>query len=95
MNIPFNPDSIKTEGDIRAFFVWLVNDQYLNFHPDTPFEGYVYYGTNDRVYSDEVAAILNAVMDKCFEIKDDVYEIGLEVIKEHVYPEMGIDYSKN
>lgn len=95
MNIPFSSDNIKTEADIKAFFVWLVADQYLNFHPDTPFEDYVYYDTNDRVYSDESAASLNAIMDRCFEIKEDVYEIGLEVFKEYVYPEMGVDYVQN
>ncbi|MCK6628922.1 MAG: hypothetical protein L6R45_27550 [Anaerolineae bacterium] len=92
MNIPFSSDSVKTEADIKAFFVWLVTDQYLNFHPDTPFEDYVYYGTNDHVYSNETAALLNAIMDRCFEIKEDIYEIGLEVFKEYVYPEMGTYY---
>ncbi|MFN8456351.1 MAG: hypothetical protein U0401_17065 [Anaerolineae bacterium] len=92
MNFPFSPPNIKTELDVQSFFKWLVNDQYLNFHPDTPFEDYVYYGTDNRVYSNEAAVSLNAVMDKCFEIKEDVYEIGLEVIKEHVFPKMGADY---
>ncbi len=94
MNVPFGLTNIKTETDIKAFFVWLVKDQHLNFHCDTPFEDYVYYGTDDRVYSNEEATLLNAMMRKCFEIKADVYTIGLEVIKEHVFPEMGADYDE-
>ncbi len=70
MNIPFSPESIKTESDIKDFFVWLVDNQNLNFHCDTPFEDYVYCNTDDRVYTDAEAALLNAVMDKCFEIKE-------------------------
>lgn len=94
MDIPFTPINIKTEADIKAFFIWLVDDQYLNFHPDTPFENYVDYDTGKRVYSDEAAVLLNALMDRCFEIKEDVYEIGLEVFKEYMYPEMKTDYDQ-
>ncbi|MCP4373461.1 MAG: hypothetical protein GY797_35970 [Deltaproteobacteria bacterium] len=80
MTIPFNLESIKTEADIKVFFIWLVNDQYLNFHPDTPFEDYVYYDTDDQVYTDEETALLNDMMDRCFEIKEDVYEIGIKAL---------------
>ncbi len=94
MNIPFSPENIKTEADIKTYFIWLVDDQFLNFHCDTPFEDYVYHSTNDRVYTDEEAALLNAAMDRCFEIKEDVYEIGMAVIKEYVFPEIGADYDE-
>lgn len=94
MDVLFNLSNIKTESEIKAFFIWLVNDQHLNFHCDTPFEGYVYYGTDDRVYSDEEATLLNAMMRRCFEIKEDVYMIGFEVIKELMFPEMGVDYDE-
>ncbi len=92
MNIPFNPESIKTEADIKAFFIWLVNDQFLNFHCDTPFEDYINIETKMPVYTDGEANQLNAIMDKCFEIKEDVYLIGLEVFKEYVFPEIEADY---
>ena len=93
MNIPFSPETIKTELDIKDFFVWLVNDQFLSFHCDTPFEDYVNYHSGERIYTDEEASKLDILMDRCFELHEDVYQIGMEVIKEHVFPEMGIEYS--
>lgn len=53
MDIPFTPASIHTEADIKAFFVWLVEDQDLNFHCDTPFEDYINIKTRKRTYTDE------------------------------------------
>jgi hypothetical protein len=83
VNIPFVPENIQTEADIKTFFVWLVSDQHLNFHPDTSFENYVDYETDERIYTDEEARQLNTLMDKCFEIKKDVHEIGIKVFKEY------------
>jgi Holliday junction resolvasome RuvABC ATP-dependent DNA helicase subunit len=93
MNIPFSPSNIKTGSDVKAFFVWLVMDQNLNFNPDTPFEDYVRFETGEPIYTAEEATQLKEIMDRCFEI-NDVYEIGFGVIKELVFPEMGVDYDE-
>lgn len=79
-----NPTQVNTVTDIENWFTHLIDTEKLNFHPDTPFEDYILYGTNEQVYSEEQATELNDRMQRCFEVAEnagtDVYEIGIPIL---------------
>lgn len=83
---------VNTVNDVETFFRWLIEDQNLSLHPDTPFNDYVFNGDgpsdNRRVYSDEQAKQLDEVMEACFEFCDkkdiDIYMIGLEFLHKYM-----------
>jgi len=75
--------SIKTRRDVSKFFRWLLDDQRLNFHPDTPFEGYVRYTTGSPVYTEAEADVLNKLMRQAFEVADDVYASAIREFEKY------------
>lgn len=71
------PEDLHDVDDVRRFFKWLLENQSLNFHPDTDFNNYVGAGGR-RIYTPDQAAHLNRLMRKAFEICPNVYETGVE-----------------
>jgi hypothetical protein len=45
-------EKLKTEKDVRKFFLYLLNVKGLNFHPDTPFDDYIHINTNITITID-------------------------------------------
>lgn len=78
-------DSMRSGSakDVVKFFVWLMFDEGVNFHPDDDFKDYVNYSTGKRSYSDKEADYLNLTMSRCFRIckKEDldVYQLAIYV----------------
>ena len=76
------PNVIRSEDSIRAFFTYLVQEENLNFHPDTPFSDYINYEDKSPTFTPEECAIRDRLMNQCFAVAGDrVYDIGLEVLK--------------
>lgn len=75
--------TVRTSDDVRAFIQWVVNDQHVSFHPDTPFADYALNATGESIYSDDQAFILDAHLDSCFDVcralDVDIYEIGYDI----------------
>ena len=75
---------ITIQQEVKGFFRLLWKDLQLNFHPDDPFELFIDTATNDRVFDDEAATILNTRMDECFEVCEkadvDIYEISFREV---------------
>lgn len=71
--------NITTIEDVKLFAFQLVNEESLNFHPDSDFSEYINFETNTSVYSPEESKILNVLMNKCFEVceqyNEDIYEL--------------------
>jgi hypothetical protein len=78
-------EKLKTEKDVRKFFLYLLNVKGLNFHPDTPFDDYIHINTKGQnpFFTQEEASRLDLMMEKAFLICEydglDIYEIALDV----------------
>lgn len=81
---------INSIEDVELFASQLVNDESLSFHPDDDFSNYVNLETKERLYSDEEAASLNQLMEKCFVIcqqnDTDIYEL----MEKPLYARLGL-----
>ena len=62
--------SIDTLQDVKSFVHILMEDEKLNFHPDTPFEDYVLIGKGLPFYSSKEAEVRNGLLDQAFELGD-------------------------
>jgi hypothetical protein len=75
-------NSIHTLSDIETFFIYLIQEESLNFHPDENFKNYINIHTLLASYTTEEAEIRNELLDTCFEICEkegaDIYAIGLQ-----------------
>jgi len=73
---------INTTGDVRTFFEELARVGW-GFHPDTAMGEYVDRASGDGVFSDGDAAVLDAAMERafdvCFAAGADIYLIAVEV----------------
>lgn len=73
---------INTLKDIETFVNLLVNEEKLNFHPDTPFEDYVYIKSGKLVYSSQEAQHRNRLLNQAFELGNklgvDTHELMCE-----------------
>lgn len=85
MNIPFK--IIVSTDDVKRFFMYLMEDLRVVYHPDFQFEDYIEKETNAPVFTVEECKILNRLMDDCFEICEiwdaDIYSISLEADEEY------------
>ncbi len=54
--------SINTLEDVNTFVHILMEEENLNFHPDTPFEDYIFLSNGQLVYSKEQAAVRNGLI---------------------------------
>jgi len=84
MTIPF--ETIDNIEDVKKFFMFLMEDLHLIFHPDFRFDGYI---EKDKtpVFSASDCTLLNSLMDECFKVCEtgdvEIYSIGLEVQAEY------------
>lgn len=84
---------IETIGDVMKFFVSLLSDHSLSFHPDTPFGDYI---TSDGkpCFTPAEVIELQSAMDKAIEVCEadeniDIYEIGMLML---MINELGAEY---
>ena len=74
---------IETTFDVAKFFIWLVFDKRLAFHPDDDFHEYVSYINHGRTFSDKESDYYNDIMAQCFEVCEksgcEIYEIANNV----------------
>lgn len=83
----YNDDSrIATVDDVKEFFIHLVNDRMVNFHPDDRFEDYVSREDRNKIFTQKECAVYNHLMDESFEVCEkngaDIYAIGLELMQD-------------
>lgn len=79
---------INTPEDVKRFFTALITGG-INFHPDTPFEDYT-TKSGERSFTDEETAVLNAAMQKSFNVPGvDPYETGLKIFRSEIDPTIG------
>jgi hypothetical protein len=73
---------INTIEDVKLFAYQLVNEEDLNFHPDTDFSDYINTETGKPLYSIEEIQNLNRLMENCFDICEqngaDIYDLMSE-----------------
>lgn len=78
-----NITAINTLEDVKNFVHILMEEENLNFHPDTPFEDYIYYETRRPCYSEAEATLRNRLLNECFELGNrlgvDTHELMCEV----------------
>ena len=81
---------INNLDDVKKWFLEIMQNDDLSFHPDDSFGQYGHLGPDGawiNLYSPDEAARMQALMDKAFDVCDaageDIYDIGLQVMKEH------------
>jgi hypothetical protein len=83
------PDAIGNKDDLVQFLRQVTEELGWGFHPDTRFADYVCLLTGEPTYTDEDAALRDALIAQAFAlVGDDIYAVGLEV----VYQWAGIRY---
>jgi hypothetical protein len=67
--------AITSIEDVVKFFAYLMKEEHLNFHADTPFSDYV--GEKGKpTYTKKEAAARSALLDECFKVcKRDLWDI--------------------
>jgi len=85
---PYTPSHITTVDDVRAFFHHLAFDCNLSFHPDDDFSDYTSRTSGESSFTAGEVKKYNALMKECHAICDmfgaDIYEIGLNVMRERM-----------
>jgi len=61
---------IETLNDVREFVRILMEEENLNFHPDTPFYDYINYATRQPAYTPEEIAHRQDLLQQCFNLSD-------------------------
>jgi hypothetical protein len=64
--------SINTLQDVKTFVHILMEEENLNFHPDTPFEYYIFLSSDKPVYSKEEAQIRNRLLNQAFVVGEQL-----------------------
>ena len=75
---------INTIEDVGKFFIWLVFEKRLDFHPDDDFGEYENYETHEPTFTNEEVRYYNDVMNECFNVCEK-YKRDIYVISSHVY----------
>ena len=79
---------ITNIDEVRAFFLYLVNERGCNFHPDDDFAEYVFNADGSPMFSEEEIVFFNRLMGECFAVcadsNESIYELGMEVLKERI-----------
>ncbi len=77
-------NSINSLSDVETFFIYLIHEESLNFHPDEDFKNYINLETRLPSYNLEEAELRNKLMEACFEICEkkgkEIYDIGLRFL---------------
>lgn len=81
--------TITTPHDVASFFVWIVFERGVAFHPDDPFSDYISLTDGARTFTDEEAAAYDRAMELCFDVCErygrDIYEIAGMVLSLYHY----------
>ena len=62
--------AINSLEDVKEFVRILIEEENLNFHPDTPFEDYINLNTNQPTYSEEEVVLRNQLLHQAFALDD-------------------------
>ena len=77
------PFTIKETFDVAKFFMWIIFDKNVSFHPDDSFAEYVNTETGEPTFTDQEAEYYDGVMRDCFNVCEkngcDIYAISLIV----------------
>lgn len=80
--------AIKSLPDVQSFFLQLIYEESLNFHPDEDFQNYINLKTMLPTYTEEEALIRNKLMKQAFAICEklqaDIYQIGADILFKHL-----------
>lgn len=72
--------NIQTPADVAKFFIWVVFEKKINFHPDGSFGEYENMVTGEPTFSPEEANCYDEVMRQCFDICEkydrDIYKLA-------------------
>jgi hypothetical protein len=71
---------ISTLQDVKTFVHILMEEENLNFHPDTPFEDYIFLSSEKPVYSKEEAGTRNNLLNQAFKLGTQFCAVYLNAI---------------
>lgn len=69
----------------KAWYLQLVMDFGPGFNPDTDANDYINQYTGEKTFNESQAEQFNKSVEKLFELLNDPYDIGLEVIWSHIF----------
>ena len=76
---------IKSVSDVRDFFIYLIDVESLNFHPDTPFGDYINTGSGQSCFTDKQAReydqLMATAVTVCEKADVSVYDISLSLLQ--------------
>ena len=76
---------IRNENDVRMFFAYLIQQEKLNFHPDTNFSEYVNFETGEASFNVEEISHYNRLMNDSFLVCNreniDIYNLSFGILK--------------
>lgn len=84
---------VKDIHDVEMLAHRVKEELGLAFHPDDPFEDYIYLDSGKPVYSDKAATLLTVLIEQAFEIcqkeKKDIYALmGRIIVKDTFFHSM-------
>lgn len=72
--------NIQTPADVARFFIWIVFEKHINFHPDDSFGDYENNKTHEPTFSPVAANYYDKTMQRCFDICEkydrDIYKLA-------------------
>ena len=79
---------INNVNDVKEFVTHLIQQEDLNFHPDTDFGEYISVETNEPTFNSQEIVHYNKLMDTCFSICEsknvDIYDLSMIICKSSV-----------
>ena len=72
--------SINTLEDVKTFVHILIEEENLNFHPETPFEDYVLISNGQPFYAKEEAATRNMLLNEILQLGERLKVDTLEIM---------------
>lgn len=81
--------NIQTPLDVGKFFIWIVFEKHINFHPDDSFGEYENIDKDEPTFSLEEANYYDEVMRQCFVVCEkferDIYKLAQLVMGTYCY----------
>lgn len=81
--------NIQTPADVGKFFIWIVFEKHINFHPDDSFGDYESMETHEPTFSPMAANYYDKTMQRCFDICEkydrDIYRLAQLVMGMYCY----------
>ena len=80
---------IQTPLDVGKFFIWIVFEKHINFHPDDSFLDYKNEETGEPTFSTMAANYYDMTMERCFHFYQkygrDIYRLAQIVMGMYCY----------